>query len=951
MLGRTFVILTNNSDRITTFPVIKLFSLSAVFLLQTACGGGGGDTAEASAIGIQDVAIAYIKRPTPRDMNGNISTNDMSQPATFNQGGDLYIQPRATAAANSKNVTSRVTNGLGDVKDVSVSYDGTKLIFSLRLEDPNPNDDTVPSWNLYEYNIQTDSLSPLISAGKREDGDDLSPRYLPDDRIIFASTRQKTNKSIRVDEGRGTFTAVDENRSNPSFALHILELDGTIKQVSINESNDLDPIVLKDSGRVVFSRWNNMGSRNDISLYSMNPDGTDVQLYYGAHSHNTGQDPNTAVHFYKPREMEDGRILSILRPLETDFGGGDIIFINGKEFADNTQPIWTLQGFVSGEAQSTFKQNLITANGLPLKGRYNAAFPMLDGSNRYLMSWAQCQILEIPTDPNSRVIPCTLATQAQLNDVNAQEAPPSYGIFLVDETNNTQVPLVKPETDTLFSEVVMTYATKKPPIIFDKVPGVSPELNQGFATEGVGVLHIRSVYDFDNSFSTYATTMPSTDNDGNPITIDSPSKIANPKNTTADQRPARFIRITKSVSFSDPLPAPNGNSLVNTAFGRSTQQGMREIIGYAPVEPDGSVKIKIPANVPLTVSVLDKDGRRISNRHQYWFQVKPGETLECIGCHVHDTANQDTNKPHGRPYTTSSFNQGAPTTGVGFPFSLDSLWAEIEETMAETRARHSCLPTNPNPCNDMKPSTDLIYADVWTDEVASNRSSDASFTIDYTDTPVSPIDLASATRAATACANSNYDDTISSFTFCRIIINYEQHIHPIWDKARGADTCTNCHTTIGNTQVAAGQLELTDGISADENDHLISYRELLFNDDEQEELVPGTLTDKMVQDTDNNGNLLFLTDANGNQILDINNNPIPIMVKVTVSPSMSVNGARASYFMEKMTNTELNAGRALSGTTDHSNMLTASELKLIAEWLDIGAQYFNNPLDPAVPTN
>ena len=31
---------------------------------------------------------------------------------------------------------------------------------------------------------------------------------------------------------------------------------------------------------------------------------------------------------------------------------------------------------------------------------------------------------------------------------------------------------------------------------------------------------------------------------------------------------------------------------------------MREIVGYVPVQPDGSVRIKIQANVPLAISVL-----------------------------------------------------------------------------------------------------------------------------------------------------------------------------------------------------------------------------------------------------------------------------------------------------------------------------------------------------------
>jgi len=937
--------LRNMNDKLANFTGVKLLSLAAVFLLLTAC-GGGESASEASAIGIQDVSIAYIKRPTPRDDNGDVILNDMREPVAFSEGGDLYLQARASSTAEVINITRRVTNGLGDVKDVSVSYDGNKLLFSLRLEDPVPNDNIIPRWYLYEYDISSDTITQLTSAGAN-DGDDLSPHYLPEDgRIIFASNRQPESKGIRANEDRGTFTAVDENRRNSAFTLHVRETNGDIKQVSFNPSHDLDPIILKDSGRVLFSRWNNMGGRNAISLYSMNPDGTDVQMYYGAHSQRTGQDPDSDVHFYKPQEMPDGRIMAILRPFVTNFGGGDMVFIDGKNFADNTQPIWSQQGFISGTAQTVFKQNVINGSGISLQGRYKSIFPMLDGSNRYLMSWSQCQILSIPSDPNSTVIPCTLASQAQLTDPNVTEVP-SYGLFLVDASNNTQVPLMKPEVDTLFSDIVMVYASKTPPIIFDKVAGVSPEINEGFATDGVGVLHIRSVYDFDGSFSAYGANLPATDNDGMPVTIDTPAEMANPKNTTADQRPARFIRVTKSVS----VPDRTVKRIDNAAYGVSTQQGMREIVGYAPIEPDGSVKIKVPANVPLTIGVLDKDGRRISNRHQYWFKVKPGETLECIGCHVHDTNDLDSNKPHGRPDYTSTFNQGAPTTGIGFPYSLDTLWAEIGETMAETRARQSCLPSNPTPCADMKPSTDLDYSDVWTDDVAANRSADDSFTIDYTDTPVSPISLASPTPAATACNNAGYDATIASFTYCRVIINYQQHIQPIWEATANrpaAAACTSCHTAAN--LVNAGQLELTSGTSDLEPDHLTSYQELLRDDNLQD----AAGNDIMVQDTDADGNLLFLLDADGNQVLDGGGNPIPIMVPVNVPAPMSTGGARASrVFMELMTGTDIdnNAGNQPTDTQSHNLMLTQSELKLISEWLDIGAQYFNNPLDPAVPTN
>lgn len=932
----------------------KLFILSSLFLLQASCGGGGESNSEASAIGIQDVSIAFVKRPTPRDQNNDLISNDMREPTSFTEGGDLYLKARASATAGTINITRRVTNGLGDVKDVSASFDGTKLVFSLRLEDLT-NGNNPPKWYLYEYEITSDTLTQLTSAGSA-DGDDVSPHYLPEDgRIIFSSTRKPQSKVVLTNESRDPITATDENRQNSAFALHIREKNGDIIQVSYNQSHDLDPIVLADSGRILFSRWNHAGGgqgatsttvsgRNDISLYTMNPDGSDVQLYYGAHSHRTGQNPNADIHFSKPQEMQDGRILAILRPLVTSFGGGDISFIDGKNFVDNTQPILSQQNIITGTAQTTFKQNVNNALGLSLKGRYNAVFPLLDGSNRYLMSWSQCQILIDPLilfdpdDPTANIVPCTLATPAQLTDPAVVEAPPSFGIFLVDESTNTQVPLILPEADRLFSEVVMTYAVDTPPVIFDKDPTVSADIDMAFANEGVGVLHIRSVYDFDGEFGDFASNASF-------AKTYTPNEMADPNNNTADQRPARFIRITKAVS----LPDQDLKDVNAEDFGRSTLQGMREIVGYAPIEPDGSVKIKVPANVALTIGILDKNGRRISSRHQSWFQVNPGETLECVGCHVHNTTTttQASNKPHGRPNPdeSSRYYSGSLTTGIGFPNSKSSLWGEINETMAEARVRHNCLPAGlPTPCAVMKPSTDLVYSDEWTD-VAANRPADASFTIDYinpTPVPVSP--LSAGTSTSTACANDYLIGSTSSFTYCRIVINYEAHIQPIWEiitanRPAGSE-CIACHNADAPDfdHLTAGQLELTSA-RANQN-HFKSYRELLFSDQEQEDDA-GTLKDIMVdQEILVNGLPVDLDNDGFNDTIMV---PDPTKI---ISPTMFTAGARSSSFITIMT-----ADRGAADVNDHHLMLTAPELKLISEWLDIGAQYFNDPFDAGVPLN
>jgi hypothetical protein len=55
-------------------------------------------------------------------------------------------------------------------------------------------------------------------------------------------------------------------------------------------------------------------------------------------------------------------------------------------------------------------------------------------------------------------------------------------------------------------------------------------------------------------------------------------------------------------------------------------------LGYAPIEPDGSFKLQVPADVPLALQVVDAEGRGIQT-HTNWIQVRPGERRTCDGCH------------------------------------------------------------------------------------------------------------------------------------------------------------------------------------------------------------------------------------------------------------------------------------------------------------------------------
>ena len=59
----------------------------------------------------------------------------------------------------------------------------------------------------------------------------------------------------------------------------------------------------------------------------------------------------------------------------------------------------------------------------------------------------------------------------------------------------------------------------------------------------------------------------------------------------------------------------------------------RALIGFAPVYPDGSFRIRVPANTPISFATLDTLGRGIVTKRTHLY-VRPGEKFEnCFGCH------------------------------------------------------------------------------------------------------------------------------------------------------------------------------------------------------------------------------------------------------------------------------------------------------------------------------
>jgi hypothetical protein len=163
-------------------PALKLAALISVVAGIAACDGanqgvqiGTGQNPDPVVI---DFPIAYVKQPIPVDDNGEFEQQDLREQITFQIGGNLYFRDRASPSALEVNITEPIIGDQGDVRDVEIAYDGSKLLFSMRgPADPNLalDDEDQPTWNLWEYTFETAELRRVISTDlTAENGDALA---------------------------------------------------------------------------------------------------------------------------------------------------------------------------------------------------------------------------------------------------------------------------------------------------------------------------------------------------------------------------------------------------------------------------------------------------------------------------------------------------------------------------------------------------------------------------------------------------------------------------------------------------------------------------------------------------------------------------------------------------------------------------------------------------------
>jgi hypothetical protein len=433
-------------------------------------------------------------------------------------------------------VVTPITNFTGAaLSDPCVSFDGQRILFSMRAPGASNR-------NIWEIKRDGTGLRQITSGG----GHDFDPLYLPDDRILFTSSRDRE---------------MDEYNHAPAEHMYTCNADGSdLHRISFNQSDDFDPTLLP-TGRILYTRWEHFGTMNRFPLFITNPDGSGTFHKFGPHDRN----------FFHPQVTPDGRLIAI-ESTEIEGDSGPIALLK-------------LENGPADPAQSdrSAHWDVLTANvnpdGAPWAyGAFKYPFPL--GGNKYVASYTLPAATE--EDVEYALYTFTLLQQG----AGTPEDPATLSIrdltFLYNDpdANEYDAQLLAPR--------------EKPPLI----PSVVDPAQDS------GVFLAQDVFNRGT-------------NDGQEV----------------------------PVRGSDPIDQ------IAVIVGRPTMQGegrdfsandfeKRALLGFAPVQSDGSFKIRVPADTPISFATLDQHNRGFVVKRT-WLYVRPGEEFtNCFGCHENRTSGE-----------------------------------------------------------------------------------------------------------------------------------------------------------------------------------------------------------------------------------------------------------------------------------------------------------------------
>jgi len=371
-----------------------------------------------------------------------------------------------------------------------------------------------------------------------------------------------------------------------SGILHTCEPDGSdITPISVGETSEYRPSVTRD-GQVVYTRWDYVDRYATIAhhLWLVNPDGRDGRSPHGNYpTKGHGQRPDVEGEIKAIPGSH--RFMAVASGHHMGGHGGSVIVIDlnvpDDDAMSQVRRVTPEIPFVENEASWTGSANInfdprVKGGWTPVDDVYRSPWPLSE--EHFLVTH-----------------------QRLFGPFQGLFAP--SGIYLADAFGN-RVLLYQdsgPAHLRLLCDPIPLAPRQRPPVI----PHLSATGRPGGPAKDAppppttGELAVLDVYDADQPW---------------------------PANTTITA--LRVMQI---------FPKANSTSLNYPNISRVTQGTARSVLGTVPVEKDGSAFLTVPADVPIYLQALDKDGRAVGTMRSTT-HVPPGARITCLGCHESRTS-------------------------------------------------------------------------------------------------------------------------------------------------------------------------------------------------------------------------------------------------------------------------------------------------------------------------
>ncbi len=218
--------------------------------------------------------------------------------------------------------TALLESKTGCFRDVDVSPDGTKILYSYKASDRGDD------FHLYEMDLASREVRQLTFG---EGVADYEGCYLPDGHIFFNSTRCMQIVDCWWTEVSNIYRCDSDGKN--------------ITRITFDQVHDNYP-TLTDDGKVLYTRWeyNDRSQMYPQPLFGMNVDGTSQRAVYGGNS----WFPTTLIH---ARGVPNSTLFFGIATGHHSFQPGELMLFNPSEGREEASGAWQLEPLRRAKAE------------------------------------------------------------------------------------------------------------------------------------------------------------------------------------------------------------------------------------------------------------------------------------------------------------------------------------------------------------------------------------------------------------------------------------------------------------------------------------------------------------------------------------------------------------------------------------------------------------------------